>query len=43
MEIDQMIAALQKLKSTGGTQVPTGSVVESKVAESMGFFRQVQP
>ncbi|CAK0844667.1 unnamed protein product [Prorocentrum cordatum] len=43
MEIDQMIAAFQKLKSTGGTQVPTGSVVESKVAESMGFFRQVQP
>ena len=43
MEIDQMIAALQKLKSTGGTEVSTGSVVESKVAESMGFFRQVQP
>ncbi|CAK0851674.1 unnamed protein product [Prorocentrum cordatum] len=41
MEIDQMIAALQKLISTGGTEVPTGSVVESKVAESMGFFRQV--
>ncbi|CAK0881244.1 unnamed protein product [Prorocentrum cordatum] len=41
MEIDRMIAALQKQESTGGAEASAGSAVESKVAEPMGFSQQV--